>query len=121
MKNLRRTTTMGNNVKIDASFVKHPTQEGVFMKHFFSKDDNGRLNNLEVNIVPGYQIAPHTHEESSEFFYVVRGQGEFLDDTEWNPISAGDAFKAPLGMTHAIKNTGNETLVLFSTFSPAIR
>lgn len=112
---------MGNNVKMDAGFVKHPTQEGVYMKHLFGKEDNDRLNNLEVNIVPGYQIAPHTHEGSSEFFYVVRGEGEFLDDTEWKHIHAGDAFKAPQGMTHAINNTGRETLVLFSTFSPATR
>ncbi|MDR0762806.1 MAG: cupin domain-containing protein [Campylobacteraceae bacterium] len=112
---------MANNFKVDAKFIKHPTQEGVFMKHFYGKDDNACLNNLEVNIVPGFQIAPHIHEESSEFFYVVSGNGEFLDDTEWKSIKQGDAFKAPQGMTHAIKNTGTKTLVLFSTFSPAMR
>jgi len=31
-----------------------------------------------------------------------------------------DSFQAPMGMTHAIKNTGRSTLVLFSTFSPPI-
>jgi mannose-6-phosphate isomerase-like protein (cupin superfamily) len=113
---------MANNVKEGAAFVKHPTQEGVFMKHFFSKADTGeRLNNVEINIVPGFQIAPHAHENASEFFYVVSGQGEFLDDTEWTVVKKGDAFKAPVGMTHAIKNTGNEILVLFSTFSPPVR
>ena len=112
---------MADNIKTGATFTKHPTQEGVFLKHFFGKEDNDRLNNLEVNIVPGFQIAPHTHEDSSEFYYVVSGQGEFLDDTDWKPIKRGDAFKAPQGMTHSIKNTGNETLVLFSTFSPATR
>jgi len=112
---------MADNFKLDARFTKHPTQEGVFLKHFFSGEDNGRLNNMEVHIVPGYQITPHSHENSSEFFYVVSGAGEFLDDTEWKPIKKGDAFKAPQGMTHSIKNTGNDALVLFSTFSPAIR
>ncbi|MCL1879044.1 MAG: cupin domain-containing protein [Actinomycetia bacterium] len=91
------------------------------MKHFFCKEDNDRLNNVEIHIVPGYQIAPHSHDDSSEFFYVVSGCGEFLDDGEWRPITKGDAFKAPQGVTHAIKNTGTEALVLFSTFSPAIR
>ena len=113
---------MENNIKQGAEFVKHPTQEGVFMKHFFAKDDtDGRLNNLEVNIIPGFQIAPHTHEDAGEFFYVVSGSGEFLDDIKWKAISKGDAFKAPMGMNHSIKNTGNETLVIFSTFSPPIR
>lgn len=112
---------MASNLKSDASFMKHPTQEGVFIKHFFCKEDNDRLNNLEVNIVPGFQIAPHTHQDSTEFFYVVSGQGEFLDDKEWRTIKKGDAFKAPQGMTHSIKNTGSEALILFSTFSPATR
>ena len=112
---------MSNNIKLDAVFVKHPTQEGVFMKHFFGKEDNDRLNNLEVHIVPGFEIAPHTHENSSEFFYVVSGQGEFLDNTQWVQIKKGSAFVAPKGMTHAIRNSGNETLVMFCAFSPAIR
>jgi mannose-6-phosphate isomerase-like protein (cupin superfamily) len=113
---------MANTVKADAVFVKHPTHEGVFMKHFFAKADTGeRLNNVEINIIPGFQITPHAHDNASEFFYVVSGAGEFLDDTEWIAVKKGDAFKAPVGMTHAIKNTGSEILVLFSTFSPPVR
>ena len=113
---------LAGNLKSDSIYVKHPTQEGVFMKHFYDGDGtDGRLNNLEVSIVPGFQIAPHVHDNASELFYVVSGSGEFLDDTEWRPIGKGMAFKAPQGMTHAIRNTGDETLILFSTFSPPIR
>ena len=113
---------MPSNVKEGATFTKHPTQEGVFLKHLFTGSDTGGcLNNLEVNIVPGFQIAPHAHDDSSEFFYVVGGHGEFLDGTEWKAIKEGDAFMAPMKMNHSIKNTGNKTLVLFSTFCPANR
>ena len=52
------------------------------MKHFFSSQENDRLNNLEVRIIPNYIIAPHVRENSSEFFYVVDGEGEFLDNEE---------------------------------------
>jgi mannose-6-phosphate isomerase-like protein (cupin superfamily) len=112
---------MANNFKLNAVFTKHPTFEGVYMKHFFGKEDNDRLNNLEVLIVPNFEIGPHTHENSTEFFYVVSGQGEYLDDMEWKIIRKGDAFKAPQGITHAFRNTGREALLLFSTFSPSIR
>ena len=112
---------MSSNMISEAQFCKHPTQEGVFMKHFFGSADNECLNNLEVRIIPGYMIAPHIHENASEFFYAVEGTGEFLDGEEWKPFKKGDAFKAPKGMQHGIKNVGNETLVLFSTFSPATR
>ena len=64
---------MEKNILNDATFIKHPTQEGVFMKHLFSSADNDRLNNLEVRIVPGYMIEPHVHDNSSEFYYVAEG------------------------------------------------
>lgn len=111
---------MSNIIK-DAEFVKHPTQEGVFMKHFFSSKDNECLNNLEVMIIPGFEIAPHVHADSSEFFYVVSGEGEFYENGEWNKFKKGYAFKAPKGMEHGIKNVGTDVLVIFSTFSPATR
>lgn len=111
---------MSNNFKEEAKFVKHPTAEGVFMKHFFGKNDNDRLNNLEVYVVPGFEVPVHTHEESTEFFYVVKGKGEYLDNGEWKPITKGDAFRAPQGVPHAVKNTGIGALLLLSTFSPAI-
>ena len=113
---------MGENFKSDAEFVKHPTNEGVFFKHFFTKSEtNECFNNMEVNFVPGFLTAPHIHDNSSEYFYVVDGSGEFLDNTEWVPIKKGDAFVAPMGMTHAVKNTGRTTLVMFSVFSPPIK
>ena len=112
---------MSENFKFSAVFIKHPTNEGVFLKHFFGKEDNDALNNMEVHIVPSFQVAPHTHEDSTEYFYVVDGDGEFGDGNEWLAISKGDAFKAPLGMVHAIRNSSHQTLVLFSTFSPAVR
>jgi mannose-6-phosphate isomerase-like protein (cupin superfamily) len=112
---------MSGNFIVDATFTKHAKYDGVFLKHFFGKEDNDRLNNFEILIVPGFQIDPHTHDNTSEFFYVVSGEGEFLDDTEWKAVKNGDTFKAPMGITHGLRNTGKEALLLFSTFSPAIR
>jgi len=113
---------MGNNMKRNAEFVKHPSSDGVFMKHFYGKEDtNGAFNNLEVNVMPGFSISEHVHDNSAEFFYVISGRGEFLDDKEWVPVKAGDAFKAPMGMRHAIRNNGDELLRILSIFSPPTR
>ena len=113
---------MSNNVKSAKEFTKHAVFEGVFVKHFFAGDDtDGRLNNLEVMIIPGFQISPHVHDNAGEYLYVVDGIGEFLDNDVWVPIKKGDAFMAPMGMTHGIGNAGNDILLLFSTFSPPIR
>ncbi len=48
----------------------------------FSDIDDHRLNNLEVTILPGFQISPHIHADSTEFYYVVTGTGKFLVDGE---------------------------------------
>jgi len=112
---------MSENIISKAEFVKHPKEDGVFMKHFFSSADNDRLNNLEVKIEKGSQISPHVHENSSEFYYVLSGIGEFLIDGKWISIKQGDALKAPMGMEHGLKNTGDDLLCVFSTFSPATR
>jgi mannose-6-phosphate isomerase-like protein (cupin superfamily) len=109
------------NLIQDAKYVKNTAHEGVFMRNFFSGKDNDRINNSEVCIMPGFQIAPHIHEASTEFFYVVSGVGDFLDSSEWKPVKKGDAFKAPQGMTHGLRNTGDELLVVLATFSPPIR
>ena len=113
---------MNGNVKGNVGFTKHPKREGVFMKDFFSKDEtDGRLNNVEIKILPGFCITEHTHGDAGEYFYVIVGQGEFLDDTEWVAVRAGDAFQAPAGMRHAVRNNGTEELKLFSTFCPPVR
>lgn len=105
-----------------SSYSRHPAFEGVFMNHFMAgSQTDGRLNNLEVLIVPGFEILPHVHEEAGEYFYVVEGSGEFMEDKEWRHIAKGDTFQASRGIVHAVKNTGREPLLLFSTFSPPIR
>lgn len=112
---------MASTVKTITEFIKHPSNEGVFVKHFFGIEDGDALNNMEIHIVPGFQIAPHEHEVSTEYFYVVDGIGEFGDGSEWLTVGKGDTFKASQGMVHSIRNTGHQTLVLFSTFCPATR
>jgi quercetin dioxygenase-like cupin family protein len=108
--------------KIMTDYIKHPTEKGVFIKHFFSgSDTNGTLNNLEVRIEPGCQISPHKHDNASEYYYVVQGSGMFLVNGNWEYFHAGEAIIAPINVEHGIKNHTNEILILFSTFSPAIR
>jgi quercetin dioxygenase-like cupin family protein len=110
-----------NNRFVMSNYEKHPTYEGVYLKHFFNSEIDNRLNNLEVKIEPGFEISSHVHEEANEFFYVVKGSGMFLVDGEWEHVHQGEALLAPKNVEHGFKNTANESLVLFSTFSPPIK
>jgi mannose-6-phosphate isomerase-like protein (cupin superfamily) len=113
---------MTNNLKKAGEYVKHPGNDGVFMKHFYGKDDtDGKMNNVEILIVSGFQIAPHVHGSSDEYFYIVSGTGEYQLGEETIAIEKGDVFTAPPGVSHAVVNTGTEPLLLLSTFCPPIR
>ena len=108
--------------RLISSYENHPTQKGVYIKHFFlGEDTKGLFNNLEVRIEPGCEIKSHIHEDSAEYFYIAKGCGKFLLNGEWEHVRAGDALFSPKGVEHAIKNITNDPLILFSTFSPPIK
>ena len=94
---------MSNSHVRKGEYIKF-REDGVFMKHYFGKADNDRLNNFEIVILPGYQISPHIHEETSEFFYVVSGKGELWHEGNWKPVEKGDAFTAPMKVEHGLRN-----------------
>ena len=110
---------MSNHVR-KGEYVKFH-EEGVFLKHYFGKADNDRLNNFEIVILPGYIISPHKHGEATEYFYVVSGKGELWHEGSWKPVEKGDAFVAQVNTEHGLRNqTSNEMLVLLATFTPPL-
>ena len=113
---------MSKYIKRTQETKNHPKFEGVILRHFFTSEDNDRLNNMEVKILPGYSIFPHIHENSGEYFYVVSGEAQFSIDGDKINVKPGDVMFAPRGIEHGFYNPSEtEAFVLFSTFSPAIR
>ncbi len=106
--------------KIKTEYKKHPVNEGVFIKHFFTSNDSNLLSNMEVRVEPGQEIKLHKHEFSTEFFYIISGNGKFFIDGSWNFIRKGDAMIAPKGTEHSIKNETGDALIILATFSPPL-
>ena len=78
---------------------------------------------LRATISPGIQMMPfHSHQESDEISYVVRGNGRFWIDGNIIDAETGDLVLQPIQSKHTVKNIGKEPLVLlcFHT-SPDIR
>jgi oxalate decarboxylase/phosphoglucose isomerase-like protein (cupin superfamily) len=71
-----------------------------------------------VQLEPGKGHERHTHPDSDEMLYVVRGEGrqEIADETR--DISAGDMLHVPEGVPHGTVNTGWEPLVLVAVYAP---
>ena len=72
------------------------------------------LNCLE----PGQADRVHTHLEQDKFYFVLEGEGEFTIGDETVSARAGLAVLAPAGVTHGVRNTGNERLVILMGLTP---
>jgi len=69
----------------------------------------------QLFLPPGASIGEHVHENETELFYVLQGQGEMLQDGGWMPLSPGDATATCGGQSHALRNTGEDPFVLMAT------
>ena len=69
----------------------------------------------KITLPPGASIGAHVHENETELFYVLQGQGEILQDGAWLPLLPGDATSTGGGQSHALRNTGDADFVLIAT------
>lgn len=71
-----------------------------------------------VKLEPGKGHERHTHPESDEILYVVRGEGEQEIADETRSIAAGEMVFVPEGIEHSTTNTGWEPLLLLAVYAP---
>ena len=89
----------------------------VRISHVAAKDTlpAGLRLHAKLTLPAGASIGEHVHENETELFYVLQGQGEMLQDGAWIPLSPGDATSTGGGQSHALRNTGEEPFVLMAT------
>jgi oxalate decarboxylase/phosphoglucose isomerase-like protein (cupin superfamily) len=71
-----------------------------------------------VKLEPGKGHERHTHPDSDEILYVIRGEGEQEVADETREIGTGDMVFVPEGVEHSTVNTGWEPLVLLAVYAP---
>jgi len=71
-----------------------------------------------VKLEPGQGHERHTHPDSDEILYVIRGEGEQEVADETRDIEAGDMAFVPEGVEHGTVNTGWEPLLLLAVYAP---
>ena len=65
----------------------------------------------------GQSVAPHTHPNSDEFFFVVEGKGRLTTEGDEQDAERGCIIRVPAGVTHRW-NSGAQRLVLLSVLIP---
>ncbi|MDS0295495.1 cupin domain-containing protein [Halogeometricum luteum] len=71
-----------------------------------------------VKLEPGKGHERHTHPDSDEILYVIRGEGEQEVADESREIAAGDVVYVPEGVEHGTVNTGWEPMTLLAVYAP---
>jgi oxalate decarboxylase/phosphoglucose isomerase-like protein (cupin superfamily) len=71
-----------------------------------------------VKLEPGKGHERHTHPDSDEILYVIRGEGEQEVADETEDIETGDMVFIPEGVEHGTVNTGWEPLLLLAVYAP---
>lgn len=69
---------------------------------------------------PGATIGAHVNDKD-EIYYVVSGRGELTLNDEAREVGAGDAILTRNGDRHALRQLGDEDLVIFIVFDEASR
>lgn len=66
-----------------------------------------------VNILqPGGSLGVHKHAEDEEAYFIISGQGEYIDnDGKRHRVEGGDAAFCCKGESHGLENTGPEPLL----------
>ena len=104
----------------DIPWSKHPTFEGVELKHIVTaKDTEGQFSYHLVRIAPDKSIKNHIHETQLETHEVITGSGVCINDGAAITYEAGTISIMPAGIPHEV-NAGKEGLYLFAIFIPAL-
>ena len=99
---------------------KHPTFEGVELKHIITaKDTGGTFSYHLVRIAPNKSIKNHIHETQLETHEVIAGSGVCVNDRAKLDYVPGVISIMPAKVPHEV-NAGEDGLYLFAKFIPAL-
>ena len=90
--------------------------EGTITRSRFFRDATRLPVTIEVwELPPGASEGSHIHDDDNtleEFYYFLNGQGVMWMDDEEVAVGPGDAVRAPPGIDHGFRNTGDTPLKL---------
>lgn len=102
------------------NWSKHPTFEGVELKHIVTaKQTNGLFSYHLVKVAPNKKIGNHIHEKQLETHEVISGDGECITGGRKLNYQSGVISILPMGIPHEVI-AGKNGLYIFAKFIPAL-
>jgi len=104
----------------DIPWSKHPTFEGVELKHIVTAKETGGTYSFHlVRIAPGKSILDHIHDPQLETHEVISGKGVCVNDGQEIEYVPGVISVMPAKVHHEV-HAKEEGLYLFAKFMPAL-
>ncbi|MDL2228785.1 cupin domain-containing protein [Treponema sp. OttesenSCG-928-L16] len=87
--------------------------EGTVTFVHFMEDEQMKHCRLmaELTLPPGASIGEHSHNNETEYYIILEGDGTVIDNGKALPVKKGDVVVTGDGASHSIKNTGSVPLV----------
>ena len=67
---------------------------------------------------PGLSYHAHSHDDHEEIYYIIRGKGKILLDSETYSIRDGDCVHIPVNAKHSIINDSDEMIEFLAVAAP---
>ena len=104
----------------DIPWSKHPTFEGVELKHIITSEQTGGQFSFHlVRIAPNKKIGKHIHKTQLETHEVISGNGICINNGTEIKYEPGVISILPMNIPHEV-TAGNNGLYIFAKFMPAL-
>ena len=88
-------------------FVQHREGEQIGPRRHRVLAELPQLEALELSFGPDFEgVAPHTHADHADSFYVLEGELEFLQEGEWHRVGPGTFLSVPPNVEHGFRPCG---------------
>ena len=105
-----------NGVKTEVKEKMRGGEGNAVITHIVNCENEKNIRMLaEITLQPGCSIGDHSHENETEYYVILSGEGTVNDNGVTVPVKPGDAVITGNGAAHSIGNTGAVPLVFHAT------
>ncbi len=103
----------------EINWEPHPQLANAKVAYLLSqRDDKADLTCLLVHLPAGTEVEKHTHDNSDDIVYVVKGKGKmWIEEVGDVPMVEGTFIRIPKGVLHQPHDV-EEDLVVYDVFYP---
>jgi mannose-6-phosphate isomerase-like protein (cupin superfamily) len=81
-----------------------------------TEGDYALLHLITPSKTPG--PPPHYHEDTTEIFFIIKGEMDVMCDGQWMHLKSGESFVIPRGAVHPFRNDSSQDVEWITAFSP---